>query len=93
MLRGLGGKAETLTTGERALSGEPAAGSPQGDMSGSEGGNTEKLKGGEWRGRDVRPRASANVASGSLDEEMFDPEKNRLIRRFARRGIHLAHPA
>jgi hypothetical protein len=34
-------KAETLNTGQRALAGRPAAGSPQGDMSGSEGGKPE----------------------------------------------------
>jgi len=31
---------EMLTTGEQALAGEPAAGSPEGDMSGGEGDQT-----------------------------------------------------
>jgi glycosyltransferase involved in cell wall biosynthesis len=41
---GSGGNAEKLSTCQRALAGKPAVGSPKGDMSGSEGGKTEKLK-------------------------------------------------
>jgi hypothetical protein len=37
--------AEKLSTCPRVLAGQPGEGSPQGDMSGIEGGNTGKLKG------------------------------------------------
>jgi hypothetical protein len=42
MFKGMKGKqkAEKLSTCLRALAGQPAAGSPKGDMSGSEGGKS-----------------------------------------------------
>jgi glycosyltransferase involved in cell wall biosynthesis len=70
---GRGENAEKLSTCQRALAGQPAASSPKGDMSGSEGGKTEKLK---EKGPQSAKGRETEVERCSRTRERLDGEKS-----------------